>query len=139
MAYVSQDMKKQLSVSIKKVLKSYGVKGSISVRNHSSLVVKLSSGKLDIINNWIQVQLNQPQYSESAIKSASSEKYLSVSPLWIEDSYSGEVKDFLVELFAAMKGQDYYDNSDPMTDYFDISHYVKVEVGQYNKPYVVSA
>ena len=39
MAYVSQEMKKELSVGIKKVLKKYGCKGNIGVRNHMSLYV----------------------------------------------------------------------------------------------------
>ena len=30
----------------------------------------------------------------------------------------------------------YYDNSDPMTDYFDTSFYVHIEVGKWNRAYV---
>ena len=41
MAYVSQEMKKELSVGIKKVLKKYGCKGNIGVKNHMSLYDKM--------------------------------------------------------------------------------------------------
>ena len=37
MAYVSQEMKKSLAPAIKAVLKEFGMKGSISVNNHSTL------------------------------------------------------------------------------------------------------
>src|SRR5210317_2339261 len=49
MAYVSQELKKKLSPSIKAVLKKYGMKGSIAVNNHSTLVVNLKEGALDLI------------------------------------------------------------------------------------------
>ena len=50
MAYMSQEKKKELSVGIKEVLKKYGVKGSIAVRHHSSLVVNIASGGLDFMS-----------------------------------------------------------------------------------------
>ena len=49
MAYVSQEMKKDLAPQIKAVLKKYGLKGSIGVRHHSSLVVNIKSGILDLV------------------------------------------------------------------------------------------
>ena len=47
MAYVSQQDKAKLAPQIKKVLNKYGMKGSISIRHHSSLVVTLQSGAID--------------------------------------------------------------------------------------------
>ena len=47
MAYVSQQDKKELAPAIKKVLSKYGMKGSISIRNHSTLQVTLQSGAID--------------------------------------------------------------------------------------------
>ena len=47
MAYVSQNDKKELSVGIKKVLKKYGMKGNIGVKNHMSLYVDVMSGPID--------------------------------------------------------------------------------------------
>ena len=34
-----------------------------------------------------------------------------------------------------MKGPDWFDKSDAMTDYFHISHYCDINVGRWNKPY----
>jgi murein L,D-transpeptidase YafK len=34
-----------------------------------------------------------------------------------------------------MKGPDYFNNDDAMTDYFHRSHYTDINVGRWNKPY----
>ena len=47
MAYVSKELKSKLAPAIKAVLKKYDMKGTIAVRNHSSLVVNLKSGAID--------------------------------------------------------------------------------------------
>jgi len=128
MAYVSQEDKKGLAVGIKEVLKNYGVKGSISIQNYSTLVVKLSKGGLDIIGNYNKV--TDPEYVRN---------YIDVNTYWIESHYSDDVKDFLVDLKAVMNGVDTanenYDNSDVMTDYFDVGWYIDIRVGAYDKPY----
>ena len=36
-------------------------------------------------------------------------------------------------------GRAYYDNSDAMIDYFDTAFYVHINVGKWNKPYVLKA
>ena len=59
MAYVSQEDKKELAVGIKRVLKKYNIKGTIGVHNHSTIVVKLRSGDLDILGNYWENYLRQ--------------------------------------------------------------------------------
>ena len=36
-------------------------------------------------------------------------------------------------------GQQYYDNSDAMVDYFDTAFYVNLGIGRYGKPYMMEA
>lgn len=113
MAYVSQEMKAQLAPAIKAVLAKYGMKASISVRHHSSLVVTIRSGRIDFGSNYIQV-----------------------NEYWIDRNYTGEARDFLTELLQAMKGPNYFNEDDIMTDYFHRSHYTDIRVGRWDKPYV---
>jgi hypothetical protein len=47
MAYVSQALKAQLSPGIKAICKKYGVKASIAVRDHSTLVLNIKQGPID--------------------------------------------------------------------------------------------
>jgi hypothetical protein len=117
MAYVSQKDKAKLAPEIKKVLSKYGMKGSISIRHHSSLVVTLQSGSIDF-----------GEYTHG-------DGYIQVNTYHIDSHYRGKAKAFLTELLAAMKGPDYFNNDDAMTDYFHRSHYTDINVGRWNKPY----
>ncbi len=117
MAYVSQKDKAKLAPEIKKVLSKYGMKGSISIRHHSTLQVTLQSGSIDF-----------GEYTHG-------DGYIQVNTYHIDSHYRGKAKAFLTELLAAMKGPDYFNNDDAMTDYFHRSHYTDINVGRWNKPY----
>ena len=117
MAYVSQKDKAKLAPEIKKVLSKYGMKGSISIRHHSTLVVTLQSGAIDF-----------GEYTHG-------DGYIQVNVYHIERHYKGKAQKFLTELLAAMKGPGWFDKSDSMTDYFHVKHYCDINVGKYNKPY----
>ena len=116
MAYVSQEMKKELSVGIKRVLKKYGMKANIGVKNHMSLYVDVMSGPINF------------DFSHG-------EGYSQVNTYWINDHYKGIAKQFLNELLDAMKGPNYYNNDNAQFDYFDRWHYTDINIGKWNKPY----
>ena len=59
MAYITQEDKKELAVGIKKVLAKYNVKGTIGIHNHSTIVVRLKSGDLDILGNYWENYTNK--------------------------------------------------------------------------------
>jgi hypothetical protein len=117
MAYVSQKDKAELAPAIKKVLSKYGMKGSISIRHHSTLQVTLQSGSIDF-----------GEYTHG-------DGYIQVNVYHIERHYKGKAQKFLTELLAAMKGPGWFDKSDSMTDYFHVKHYCDINVGKWNKPY----
>jgi len=123
MAFMNQERKKELAPAIKAVLKKYNVKASIAVRNYSTLVVNIKSGKIDLIDNYNK---NDTRYK--------ADKYIDVNPYWYRDHFTGESLKFLIELFNAMNDGN-HDNSDTQTDYFDIGWYTDVNIGQWNKPY----
>ena len=116
MAYVSQDDKAKLAPQIKKVLSKYDMKGSISIRHHMSLVVTIQSGSIEFDHSH-------------------GDGYTQVNVYHIDSHYEGKAKAFLTELLAAMKGPDYFNNDDAMTDYFHRSHYTDINIGKWNKPY----
>ena len=53
MAYVSQEMKAKLAPTIKAICKKYGIKATLAVRNHSTLVLNIRQGEIDFIENFI--------------------------------------------------------------------------------------
>jgi len=117
MAYVSQEKKKSLAPVIKAVLKKYKVKASIAVRHHSTLVVNIKEGAVPFKPSD-HYQVNEYHY----------ENHYADNPTLVS---------FLSELISAMKGPEYYNNDDAMTDYFDRSHYTDINFGKWDQPYKV--
>ena len=136
MAYVSQEDKKELAVGIKKVLKKYNVKGTIGVHNHSTIVVRLRSGDLDILGNYWEVYKENEWKVDPWNKRSEKPTYLQVNSYCFDSSYSGDVLNFLTELVAEMKGERYFNDTDLMTDYIHCSHYLDIEVGNWEKSYI---
>ena len=55
-------------------------------------------------------------------------------------NFTNDIKDICHTAPAkAEGGRAYYDNSDAMIDYFDTAFYVHINVGKWNKPYVLKA
>ena len=142
MAFVSQEKKKKLAPAIKAVLKKYGMKGTIGVRHHSSLVVNIKSGALDLLGA-AQKHVNLENEKRGFNYCGDVGNYLQVNEYyaaeWARQVGEDKIADFYDELVAAMKGEGWYNNSDPMTDYFDIAHYVDINVGKWDKGYELAA
>lgn len=111
MAYMSQEKKKALAPAIKAILKKYGVKGSLSVNHHSSLVLTLSEGKIDFGTDR-----------------------QNVNTYHIDKNFEGKARKFLSEVVDAMNVGN-WNKSDISTDYFNVGWYVDVNIGKWNKPY----
>jgi hypothetical protein len=124
MAYVSQELKAKIAPQVKAILKKYKVKGSLAVRNHSTLVLNIKEGALDMYQDF-----GKPEDAE---------KFgIQVNPYWYQDHFNGKTKAFLSEVIPAMNAGN-WDKSDAQTDYFNVGWYVSVNIGQWNKPYQVS-
>jgi len=133
MAYMNQEKKARIATLVKPILAKYGIKGSLSVRNHMVLVLTIKSGKIDFIQNYIStVGLNAN--TDYAYK----HRYVDVNPYHYEKHFSGVAKQFLDEVMPALNAGN-HNNSDIMTDYFDVGWYVDVSIGKYDKPYEVTA
>jgi ABC-type proline/glycine betaine transport system substrate-binding protein len=142
MAYVSQEKKANLAPTIKAIMKKFGVKGSLSIRNHSSLVLTVKSGKIDFVENYITTDANKPYANKMAADQVAyirKNGYLDVNTYWIHEHYSGAAEKFLTEMKAAMEGPDFFNEDDIQSDYFSRSHYVDINIGKWDKPYEVTA
>ena len=140
MAYMNQERKAQIVAAVKPVLTKYGVKGTFAVRNHSTICLNIKEGKIDFIENYIGTDAALPhagKMSADQVAYVRKNKRLDINPYWFQEHFSGDAKKFLTEVFNGMKSAGWYDNSDAQTDYFDTAYYVDVNVGQWDKPYVV--
>lgn len=129
MAYMNQDKKAKIAPKVKSILKKYGVKGTLGVHNHSTLVLNVSSGPIDFISNFNKV-------NEDKWPVMKAENYLGINPYWYQEHFSGKALSFLKELLPAMN-EGNHDRSDIQSDYFDVGWYVDVNIGRWNKPYQV--
>jgi len=137
MAYMNQERKAKIAQALKPVLAKYKVKGTLSVRNHMAICLTLKSGPIDFIANSNRVCGNS-HYQVSRGFRPNDTGYDQVNPYWFQDHYDGLAKAFLADAFKALKAADYYDRSDAMTDYFDTAYYFDINIGKWNKPYVVT-
>jgi len=130
MAYMSQERKRALAPAIKKILTKYGLKGSLSVDNHSSLVLTVKQGVIDFYEDLIWTD-QDAMYRNRQPK----DKFeVSVNQYYIKDHWKGKGKEFLSEVYTAMSVGN-HDNSDTMTDYFDVGWYIDIKIGKWDAPY----
>jgi hypothetical protein len=137
MAYMNQERKAKVVEKVNPILAKYGMKGSLSVRNHSTIVLTITSGPLDFIgdmNTERDTLLGYTPIDKDALRKSYA---IDINPYWYHEHYTGTSHTFLSEIFPAMKAADWYDNSDAQIDYFDTAYYVDVNVGKWNKPYTL--
>ena len=109
MAFVDQSKKSRIAANLKKVVPK-GWKYSLAVRNHSTIVMTIASAPFELIKAF-------------------------EGNAYIKDESVGEV---FAKIFEALN-TDNYDRSDSQTDYFDCGHYVDLNLGRWDKPFVCTA
>lgn len=121
MAYVSQELKKELVASVKKVLpKNWKV--TFGVRHHSTFVIKIHSAPIDLLENFDDYSKNK-RYGQPNI-------------YHLGHTYSGDLLKIFEKIKTAANIKN-YDNSDIQTDYFDVGYYVDIRIGEFDKPFEV--
>jgi hypothetical protein len=134
MAYVSQERKAQLAPAIKSICKQYGVKASLAVRHHSTLVLNIKSGPIDFIGNFNATIQDRDPSGRKHINQAKDS--IDVNPYWYHEHFTGEAKEFLTKVISAMNAGN-HDRSDIQTDYFDVGWYIDVNIGRWDRPYAL--
>jgi hypothetical protein len=133
MAYFNQQRKQERAPAIKAILKKYGVKGSLAVRNHMTFVLNIKSGSIDFIGNF-----NRVCGARNVDRFNPAKGSIDVNGYWYHEHFDGKALAFLKEVLAAMNGGN-HDNSDIQSDYFDVGWYVDVNIGTWDKPYILEA
>ena len=137
MAYISTDDVKHIRNELKKELPQY--KFSVVRDHHSSVSIALMKGPafndyeyFDRYNNTITTA------------NLSDGEHHQINQFHLEDFYGKENADILSKIDTISRtapakngGKVWYNDSDIMTDYFDIAYYVHISVGKWNKPYEV--
>lgn len=135
MAYVSQELKSKIAPKVKAICKEYGVKASVAVKHHSTLVLNIQSGIIDFIGNYNEIVSKKPNpYPNQTVDCRIAKNYIQVNEYHLESDYSGAALAFLLAVRSAMNEEN-FDNSDVQTDYFHVGWYIDINIGKYDKPY----
>ena len=142
MAWVQKEVIAKVRESLKALNKEYGMKTSVSGVNSSSLKVRIVSGKIDFVQNRLDMLENDNRYTEE--EKANHRLYLTkfnsgiqVNHYWLDTSFSGVALEYLEKLKAIMS-VDHRDKSDIQSDYFHCAFYMNIDIGKWDKPYVVT-
>ena len=139
MAYVHKATIDKVRSGLKILNKEYGMKTSVSGVNSSSLRVRISSGKIDLIGNFIDKiseDKNLRNYEEVA-QYVKRNGNIQVNHYWLETNYTGLALEYLQKVKAIMS-VDHWDKSDIQSDYFHCAYYMNIDIGAWNKPYEVT-
>lgn len=123
---------KEIAVDIRSQLKKQYPQCKFSIRTEyysmgQALHISLMSGNFEAFTSDEKhyVQLNQYQFSNKYAERINNGTVLT-DKAW-------EVMKFAYELTL----KDNWDNSDSMTDYFDVNFYLHLNIGNWDKPYTV--
>lgn len=135
MAYFSQEKKKKIQPKVKAICEKYGIKASLAVQHHSTVVLNIKSGVIDFIENYNEFVREDAECRHYGV--AEAKDSLSVNVYHYQKHFTGKALAFLNEVIEVLN-TDNYDKSDRMTDYFNVGFYVDVNIGKWDKPYVLT-
>lgn len=138
MAYMSQERKATIAPVVKALLKKHGLKGSLSVRDHSNLVLTIKEGEIDFFQNAEDTMVRKAAQLGVGRGWLPELRYMSVNHYYISDDFSDKAAQALTELRDAMMVGN-HNNSDSQSDYFDVGWYINIHVGRWNAPYKLAA
>jgi hypothetical protein len=120
MAYITPETVKGMRNELKVLFPvKDGWKLSVTCRNYSTVSCNILEAPIELRND--PTRTNE-----------------SVNNYWIDTHYKDkeEAKEILLKINAVLN-QKNYNNSDVMTDYFDVGHYVSIGIGAWDKPFNV--
>lgn len=137
MAYMNQERKAVIKANLDKALKGTGVKYSLKCSN-LSITCTIKSAPVDFIANSNET-CGADFYQTSRGFQTNTTGYDQVNHYHYRDHYSGKAKELMAKIVTAIYSGDYYDRSDAQTDYFDTAYYAHINIGKWDKPFVVTA
>ena len=133
MAFINQEKKAIIAAELKKVMPK-DWKYTLAVDNHSTLVLTIKSAPFDLVGEFNRVS-NQIKNANGFTK-AYDQTYCQVNTYWLQYHFEGELLAIMEKIKRAMNAGN-WDKSDLMSDYHDVGHYIEINIGRWNKPFVV--
>ena len=132
MAYVSKEKKQKIAAALKTVIPK-GWKWSLAINHGSTIILTIASAPVDLMAEAMRV------YNDSY--RADRDGKMTKPATHIQANCSPEMYfDESLDLFRKIRDAmdiDNHNRSDSQTDYFDVGHYTSINLGSWNKPFVV--
>lgn len=138
MAYANQTTKQTIAKHLKPILAKYGVKGSLSISNHTSVNLKITRGRIDFFGDLVTERTSLLGVSTLDREKLREQGTLQVNQYWYHEHYTGTSKEFFAEVIEAMKSANWFDHSDARVDYFHCAYYYNIQIGRWDSPYVLT-
>lgn len=127
MAYVSQDLKKNIALELKATgAKAAGFSWTLKVRNHSTLCMTIRKSPLDFHANYNAVACN-PMRAGPNSNTVKPDQTLHLNPYWYHEHFDGQPLAWLKKFFACLNAGN-WDKSDSQSDYFNCGWYVDLKI-----------
>lgn len=120
---MSQENKKKIAAELKKIIPSTW-KWSLRVRHHSALSLTITRADIDL-------------YNEHSATPENKGSYIQVNEYYLANQFKGEALAIMEDISAAMNAGN-HDDSDAMTDYFNVGWYTDINIGGFERPFVFS-
>ncbi len=134
MAYMNQERKAKLAANLKKVMPQ-GWRYSVAVRNHSTLVLTISSAPFDLLGEWLRV-VNQRR-ARNGDEPISRTGDTNLNEHHLESQFEGDLLDTMRAIHLALNDGN-WNKSDVQSDYFNVGWYVDVNIGRWDKPFAAA-
>lgn len=137
MAYMNQEKKAVIAAALKAVMPA-DWKYSLSVQSKMTTCLTIKSAPVDLIAmlNEKNAKLAARDGQEAFVNKG----YAQLNHFYLETAFGADPK--VLEVMEAAKkalfSADYHDDSDIQSDYFNCAYYISMQVGNYDKPFVVA-
>jgi len=132
MAYMNQEMKQVIAANLKPVLSKYKIKGTLSIRDYSSIILTLQSGAVNFRRDYIKDKKN-----EDSIFYHKAPSFDDLGEMWHSrhEDFTGASREFLKQAREALESAGWYDKTHSEIDVFDTAYYVIIRLKPYGKDY----
>ena len=144
MAYINQDQKKEKAAAIKKMIgekyADFKIKYTMGIEHYTKLRFTIAASNIDFAEIYKKIFDKRFEGREEEIPMYYPTGFVfdveQVNEYYLEDNFEGRILEMFLDIRKIMNSGN-HDNSDIMTDYFDVGWYIAITIGRWNKPYIL--
>lgn len=130
MAHMNQEKKALIAAELKKSMPK-GWKYSLRVRHHSTLVLTIASAPIDLIDEVTLLH-------QGRMPSGEKPTYLGINHNYLERAFKNPAMVEIFDKIVDAMNTNNWDRSDVLSDYFDVGHYINIQIGSWERPFTVT-